>query len=84
MNKHFNVPWDVARKVIHIGYDYIAEEPSQFDFIFQITTDDLRTLYNHAILRRHYGEKLIDAPCEWSDLIKLIMVELDYREATTI
>lgn len=79
MNRHFNIPWNVARKVIHIGYDYIAEEPSQFDFISEIDSNDLGELYAHAILRRHYGEELIDAPCDWSDLIKLIMVELEYR-----
>lgn len=80
MNTHFNVPWGVVRNAIHLGYDYIEEEPSQFDFISQIPTVDLKQLYNHAILRRHYENELIDALYDWSDLIKFIMIELNYRE----
>jgi hypothetical protein len=80
MNRHFNVPWSAVRKFIHIGYDYVQEEPSQYDFISQIPSSDLKELYNHAILRRHYGDEFIDAPYDWSELIKLLMTELEYRE----
>ena len=78
-NKHYNVPWNVVRDVVHLGYDYVLGEPSQFDFISDIPNEELEELRKYAELERHYDHKYPDGPSDWTDIVKLIVVEQEYR-----
>jgi len=84
MNKHDNVPWNVVRDVVHLGYDYVLGEPSQFDFISEIPDNDLEELKVYAELQRHYEEDYDDGPGDWTDIVKLICIEIDFRESMLI
>lgn len=78
-----NIPWYVARKGIHIGYAYIDQEPTQFGFICEIDTEDLEELKDYAVLQRHYEEEAVEF-LDWSDIVKLILIELDFRNAKMV
>lgn len=84
MNKHYNIPWNVVRDVIHLGYDYVKGEAEQYDFISEIPIKDLRNLKIHAELQRHYNEEYNDGPGDWTDIVKLILLEITYREENDI
>ena len=79
MNKHYNVPWTAVRNVVHLEYDYLCDEASQFDFISEIPDSELQELKEYATLQRHYDKEYEHGPCEWSDIIKLICIEQDWR-----
>jgi len=84
MNKHYNVPWNVVRDVIHLGYDYVLEEPSQFDFISQIPDEDLEELKIYTELQRHYKVDYEEGPSDWTDIMKLIALEITFREEQSL
>lgn len=76
----FNMPWEIARKVIHIGYDYDEDNiPSQYGFLCEISDEDLNTLNKHAVLQRHYDNVKTDDLIDWSDLIKIVVIEQEFR-----
>lgn len=78
--RDIQVPWSVVREGIHLAYEYIQGEPHQFDYICNLSDDDLLLLESHVLLQRHYE---IDAPkgdLDWSTIYKLILIEQDYRK----
>lgn len=79
MNNNYLIPWNVVRNVAHLGYDYVLDEPSQFDFISEIPDDELEELLTYATLQRHEDYEYEEGPSEWTDIIKLIRIELDFR-----
>lgn len=80
MNNNYNVPWSAVRDLIHLGYDYIDSQPSQFDFMSEISDEDLSDLLDYASLLRHYDEDYKESNSDWGTIIKLICVEQDYRD----
>ena len=86
--KEINVPWSVVRKTVHLGYDYIFDEPAQFDFICNIPLKELSDLYTYSLVQKQYLEKKkFYKPIneiDWSDQVKLLVVELQFREENNL
>lgn len=75
------IPWSVARLGIFVPYDYVEDEPMDFTFISSIPTDELKELEIYCRLQIQYDtpkpkHELLD----WGDLLRLILIEKDYRE----
>jgi len=75
-----NVPWSVVRRGIHLPYDYIEGEPQQFDFLYNISDDDLALLERHCLVQRHYDLDPTEGELDWSDVYKFVLVEREYRQ----
>jgi hypothetical protein len=78
----FNIKWDIARQVIHLGYEYDDnKEPTQWDFIFDIEDEDLIEFYYYCALQKYTKCPLKDyQDLTWNKLNQLIKLECDYRE----
>ena len=83
INKHYNVPWNVVRDVIHLGYDYSHGDPQQFDFISQISHDDLQDLVSYASLQKYHEDVYPHGPSDWDEILRLLFIELEYRDTLT-
>lgn len=78
--RDIQIPWSVAREGIHLGYEYIQNEPHQFDYICNLDDDDLVLLESHVLLQRHYNIDTPKGELDWSTIYKLILIEKSYRQ----
>lgn len=78
----YSIKWSIARETIHLGYDYDNyNEPTQWDFISQISDEYLNDLYYYCALQKYTKNPISEYQnLSWNDLSELIKIECNYRK----
>lgn len=79
MNKEININWDIVREVIHLAYDYSAGQPTQWDYISNLTDEDLESLKDYCDLQKYTKLPNIENKLKWHEVKQLIDLEIKYR-----
>ena len=77
--KELNIKWELAREVIHLAYDYSAGQPTQWDYISNLTEEDLESLSDYCTLQKYTKTPNIENALSWNEINQLIALELKYR-----
>jgi hypothetical protein len=77
--KELNIKWELAREVIHLAYDYSAGQPTQWDYISNLTDEDLESLKDYCDLQKYTRLKNIENNLDWNEINQLITMELNFR-----
>lgn len=78
--KNLRINWETAREFIHLGYEYNEQnEPTQWDFISQITNEDLLELRAYCSLQKYTKLPIKDYNSAWNTVNQLIDLEHNYR-----
>lgn len=77
--KELNIKWELAREVIHLAYDYSAGQPTQWDYISNLTEEDLESLSDYCTLQKYTKTPNIENALSWNEINQLIALELNYR-----
>lgn len=79
MNKEINIKWEIVREVIHLAYDYSADQPTQWDYISNLNEEDLESLSDYCSLQKYTRAPNIENALSWNEINQLITLELKYR-----
>lgn len=77
--KELNIKWELAREVIHLAYDYCGNQPTQWDYISNLTKEDLDSLADYCALQKYTKAPNIENALSWNEINQLIALELNYR-----
>ena len=77
------VPWSEIRKLVNIEY-----LPDIFEYIHNIPYEDLKEFEDHCRMKRYeqeqFGYAINKRDADWSDKLKVVMVEIRYRQVHNI
>jgi len=79
--KEIIVPWSVVRWGIHVAYDYYNQAPQQFEYLAKIEDEDLIELETYCRLQINYDTPSLDTELDWSDTLKFVLIEREYRQS---
>lgn len=81
--KEINVPWSAVRGGIHLAYDYYKDEPQQFDYLANMNIKDLQELETYCRLQINYNSPCREEELSWDDILRLVLIELCYKQSQT-
>jgi len=85
MTNEFSIQWEIVREAIHLAYDYnINNCPTQWDYISNLTTEDLNFLLDFYRLQKYTKRINTETTLSWQELQKLIELELNYRDINIV
>lgn len=77
------IPWSEIRKLVDIEY-----LPEIYEYMHEIPCEDLKEFEHHCRVQRHeqeqFGYKFNKKEADWSDKLKVAMLELEYRRINNI
>lgn len=77
------VPWSEIRVLVDLEY-----LPDIYEYLHKIPCEDLRAFEDYCRMQRYeqeqLGAPLIRNDADWSDKLKVTMVELEYRRVNQI
>lgn len=80
----FTVPWDSVRNGIHLAYNYVEDIPQDFGFISAIEDEDLENLETYCRLQIQYNTPVLKNELDWGDILRFILIEIEYREENNL
>ena len=77
------IPWSEIRKLVDIEY-----LPDIYEYIHKIPCEDLKEFEDYCLMQRYeqeqFGYKFNKQEAEWTDKLKVVMVEREFRRVHKI